>query len=316
MSSIKLPFGLKNDRLVEVSEVLSGKRCGCVCPGCKKDLIAKKGEVNAHHFAHDHTEDSDNCKYGAETAIHKMAKQIISEEKAIFAPSKVIEKIGTDRQLASHSVSREVHPEGPLFFDHVECEQVLGDIKPDVIARRGEQQFIIEVAVTHFCDRDKVSACRKKGYNVLEVDLKAFTEKLPTKKDLRAYILGEVAGREWLTLEAYPEVEKLVDEELRKQIDEANSRFAASVKASAHPPKLPPIPPEPIPKWPKTQSYRGKESERWFVCSICKESQKSFPNGKDLLPEEVYLFSCTLEEAPLGIATVTCPFCNSPVTAN
>lgn len=111
MSSFKLPFGLKNSRLVEVSEVLSGKRCGCVCPSCKKDLIARKGEVNAHHFAHAHAKDSDICGYGAETAIHEMAKQIIYEEKAIFAPSTAIKKKGTDHQGRSHSASGEVrHP--------------------------------------------------------------------------------------------------------------------------------------------------------------------------------------------------------------
>ena len=38
----KLPFGLKDGKLVEVSQVLNGFDFNCYCPNCKSPLIARK----------------------------------------------------------------------------------------------------------------------------------------------------------------------------------------------------------------------------------------------------------------------------------
>jgi hypothetical protein len=315
MSNFKIPFGLKKKRLVEVEEVLSGLRCGCVCPGCKKDLIARKGEVNAHHFAHAHIKDGDLCEYGAETAIHLMAKQIICEEKAIFAPSTVVEKKDHDDQGRSHSASREAHREGTLVFDVAASEQSLGAITPDILASIGEEQFIVEVAVTHFCDKSKISECRKNGYNVLEIDLKAFTKTLPTKDSLRKYIIGNASGRTWLSLKSYGNVEKQVERELQEKIAAANLRFEATVVKKVQRPKTTQQLEAPHRFEPSTYSEKNVK-KRWFVCLVCKENQKAYASWQQRLPEEIFLFSCTLEESPWDIANAQCPFCNSPVAVN
>lgn len=64
MQKGKLTYALKEERLVHISEVENGLQCNCKCPSCKQLLIAKKGNVNDHHFAHiSHIE----CKYGYET---------------------------------------------------------------------------------------------------------------------------------------------------------------------------------------------------------------------------------------------------------
>lgn len=47
-----LPFGLKNGKLVNVDQVDRGLACGCACPACNGQLIARKGEIRIHHFAH------------------------------------------------------------------------------------------------------------------------------------------------------------------------------------------------------------------------------------------------------------------------
>ncbi|BBH12957.1 competence protein CoiA family protein [Chromobacterium haemolyticum] len=47
-----IPFGLKQGRIVDISEVERGLACECVCTACGGPLIARKGEVNVHHFAH------------------------------------------------------------------------------------------------------------------------------------------------------------------------------------------------------------------------------------------------------------------------
>jgi len=50
-----LPFAVvkANGELVDVHDVLRGKACACVCPGCLAPVVAKQGEVNVWHFAHE-----------------------------------------------------------------------------------------------------------------------------------------------------------------------------------------------------------------------------------------------------------------------
>ena len=49
---MKLPFGKYQDDLIHISEVQSG-RTDLTCPNCGQSLIAKKGKLKEHHFAHD-----------------------------------------------------------------------------------------------------------------------------------------------------------------------------------------------------------------------------------------------------------------------
>ena len=49
---MKLPFGIFEGKFVHISEVTSG-RTTMLCPYCQQKLMAKKGRIKRHHFAHD-----------------------------------------------------------------------------------------------------------------------------------------------------------------------------------------------------------------------------------------------------------------------
>ncbi|GEM_PF-1961821 len=49
---MKLPFGIYQGNFVHISEVTSGKT-EILCPYCQQKLVAKKGRIKRHHFAHD-----------------------------------------------------------------------------------------------------------------------------------------------------------------------------------------------------------------------------------------------------------------------
>ena len=51
---MKLPFGIYQGKFVHISEVNSG-RTTILCPYCQQRLMAKKGRIKRHHFAHDGT---------------------------------------------------------------------------------------------------------------------------------------------------------------------------------------------------------------------------------------------------------------------
>lgn len=52
---LMIPFAIEysSGELVEVGQVKSGRGCGCVCPSCGQSVIARQGDVNQWHFAHD-----------------------------------------------------------------------------------------------------------------------------------------------------------------------------------------------------------------------------------------------------------------------
>ena len=71
----QITYGLHSGDLVHITEVERGLACGCICPCCENQLIARKGPIVAHHFAHA----GENCEGGAETALHLAAKEILSQ---------------------------------------------------------------------------------------------------------------------------------------------------------------------------------------------------------------------------------------------
>src|SRR3954462_4390695 len=85
MREARLPWGMMTDgRMISVETVESGLACECVCPACKRQLIAAKGDIYRHHFRH-HA-DQVECAHGGETALHLYAKQIICETLQLDYP--------------------------------------------------------------------------------------------------------------------------------------------------------------------------------------------------------------------------------------
>jgi len=61
--------------VVHVSAVARGLACGLKCPVCSAQVVAKKGEIVTHHFAH--VAESACAGLGGEGAVHRWVKQVI-----------------------------------------------------------------------------------------------------------------------------------------------------------------------------------------------------------------------------------------------
>ncbi|GAB3317149.1 competence protein CoiA family protein [Luteimonas notoginsengisoli] len=83
-AGLKVPFGERDGVLYPPSAVDSGLACGCRCPGCGQQLLAKKGQTQRWHFAHYHGGGDEHCY---ETAVHKMAKQVLLAARQIELPA-------------------------------------------------------------------------------------------------------------------------------------------------------------------------------------------------------------------------------------
>ncbi|MBP2460472.1 hypothetical protein J3A65_001236 [Rhizobium sp. PvP014] len=110
-----------------ISQVANGLRCGCVCYGCGRALVAKNGgDQNRHHFAHQPDEVTANCATAGETALHILSKEIIARHRRVSLPATSV--LGIDGKPV------EVTPERSIDLTDVRLEVVALEVVPDVTA--------------------------------------------------------------------------------------------------------------------------------------------------------------------------------------
>ena len=158
----KLIYALKDGNIVSIADVPSGKKCGCVCPACGDELIARKGQKRMHHFAHRSNED---CEYGYESSLHLAAKDILSRSEKMVIPPVYVEfpQSGKPKELISK--------ERKIPIDDVELEKRFDDIIPDIVVDSGDEHFFIEIYVTHPIDDEKLKKLKGKKISTIEIDL-------------------------------------------------------------------------------------------------------------------------------------------------
>jgi hypothetical protein len=216
---IKLPFALRDGVLVHISEVESGLKCNCICPDCKSPLVARKKEGKVTpHFAH-HNGNPD-CKHALESALHRLAKDIIEEQKAIALPSYGIDHDGRWCLLSSERVQS---------VDSVILEEPVDNFKPDVIAKVKGHKLLIEIAVTHFADEEKRQKIKHKGISAIEIDLSSLNGAQFDRATLTEIIVNQCTHREWLY---NSQTENLLKAELIKQqkIEEEETKRQKNLK--------------------------------------------------------------------------------------
>ena len=70
--------------MVHVDEVPQGRKCGCVCPRCHEELLARHGNIREHGFAHCSDKRGANLKICYAVTLYKLAEQIVKDGKRIF----------------------------------------------------------------------------------------------------------------------------------------------------------------------------------------------------------------------------------------
>ena len=187
-------YGLKDGALWFIADVPSGIACGCVCARCGKRLIAKKGPIRQHHFAH--YEDTD-CHGAAESALHRLAKELLAELPSFELPPYVYHRRRKTRagRLVEHR--QHIVPNGSVPIQHVSVEEHAGDIIPDILVTSYTSSLIIEVAVTHKVDRAKLRKLRRRNLPAIEIHLHAGDSFLP-RDVLKCKLQLDLECKVWL----------------------------------------------------------------------------------------------------------------------
>jgi hypothetical protein len=219
--SLLVPFGFKDGSLYEPRQVSNGKSCVCVCPGCHHPLIARQ-KAQTPHFAHAAGED---CKNGFETAIHLAAKQLIAERMEFSFPAVDLNLPGG---YGCKESTQNIYTSNVKQLSEVRIEPWLNGFRPDlVIVDSGGNEVLIEIAVTHFVDDEKLAKIKSRGIRAIEIDISSAREKLDFSL-LNKYLFGSPSSGIWLY---HPLTEKLKQEYLTKRENEwESSRKAESDK--------------------------------------------------------------------------------------
>lgn len=191
-------YGLKDNQLVYIDKVENGLECECNCPNCGQPLIAYNNPKNkkARHFQHQNLRD---CAGIYETIIHFLTKEIIQEQGFLTVPD-------VDYQLSEYAQSYDqqiiqssgkVTRSKKVYFDTIEIEKSVGNFRPDLKCTIKGKTVYVEVAVTHFVDKEKTDKIFKDGNPVLEIDL-SNESRILTKEQLDKILTTGIEKMKWI----------------------------------------------------------------------------------------------------------------------
>lgn len=167
----------ENGNLVHIDSVPNGEACGCTCPECGSKLIAKnKGQHNQHHFAH---VGGNDCVGAVESALHLMAKEILSEGKKIMLPRYPL-KVGGVRLFQS------------VIVESYDKELSL---RPDCVGDTDGQKLWVEFKRSHEVDTDKAAKIKSAKIECVEIDINACSLD-PLK--MKVFLEESSEDRQWI----------------------------------------------------------------------------------------------------------------------
>lgn len=185
------------------------------CPCCNELVIARQGKYNAWHFAH---KSKKECEGALQTALHLMAKDILSETKHFYIPD-----IYTREHWLYDSIympPMHIHKGGVISIDSVVLENRSGNIIPDIIMISKGRTLFVEIFVTHKIDETKKRKISELGVSTIEIDLSNCNREI-SKQELATFLVGDCKEKYWAW-------NKVAEETLRKLITMRHRDFFSS----------------------------------------------------------------------------------------
>ena len=184
---LNLTCALRDGKPVDIEDVESGLKCGCVCPVCGETLVAKKGMKLIHHFAH---YSGNTCEYGYETSLHMLAKEILSETKEITIPPVYISFPSSSKEKQLYS------PAKTISVDRVELETHFGNVVPDVVIYTGGKKLFLKIYVAHPISKATLFKLKKENISSIRINLSKIEHTI-TRQELHNILLQDYPEKKW-----------------------------------------------------------------------------------------------------------------------
>ncbi|MFG6080306.1 competence protein CoiA family protein [Paracoccus litorisediminis] len=167
-----MQFCLLDGEIQHISTCMIAKNQKLECPTCSAPVIARRGQVRKHHFAHKRAACSQRA-FG-ETVLHLAGKLAVQKLASIRCPAITGRSLDERIIYARDTLSIE----GELSLSDIHLEKKLRNVVPDVMANAKHHQIgivagpvAVEIYVTHKVDVKKCAKFEELQLPCLEVDL-------------------------------------------------------------------------------------------------------------------------------------------------
>jgi hypothetical protein len=176
------------------------------------------------HFAHYHAEECDIVT-ASETALHFLAKDVISEARCLALPS-IDARVSIKDVLGMvHEKSRTV-PSRIAAFDRVDQEVDVDWYRVDLRAFAGRKPLVIEIRVTHAVDETKRAYFAQREIAAVELDLSKVQRDI-RPKELAALLTESDSTASWLYCPKLTALQQDLLMDLKASVVEHNHEIVA-----------------------------------------------------------------------------------------
>lgn len=245
--------------VVDIDEVTKrGLNCNCRCAACKGDFIARKGEKNKHHFAH---QSNYVCVYANEIAIYLLARKMLGQLGTIELPAVPV-KIGQRSELAKESWQASI---GEVYY---QCEPE--QYPPLLVATLDNRPTRIILSFGKYYNTEDLEKLRREAK---DSDWDCISIPLPRIKDkesinpamLRNSLHGCVQDKSWIRNARADRWKQRLEEAAMKPPQTCPSSWGAAYDCPLH-----------------EQFREGKYYARPYDCETCSYNLATYPECKCL----------------------------------
>ena len=188
--NLDLTWGLLHGDLVHIDDVENGLSCNCCCPECHGILVAKQGTgLRRPHFAH-HIDAAPACNNAQESALHRIAKEILLRNDAINLPEA--------RNAETHEI---IDSAGYLSYTNPRAEVREGDLRPDILIDAAWGILRLEIFVSHRVDHRRLRKIQRADSPTVEITLGSGMRFTRTR--IKQAVLHDVDNKRWIHPRAY-----------------------------------------------------------------------------------------------------------------
>lgn len=188
----------RRGEIKSIAEVRSGLACECICPECKKQLVANNNDAyNEHHFAH---LSGVECDHGYETSLYVFAIKLLREAKRIRVPA------GPTAFSFKHKNLVDVQE---YKIISVQVEKYDEDYVPDIILELNNGDYLnVEIFVTHKVNLEKRAKIIRRQRDTIEIDLSQFDRDI-RDEEFKQILINGTKEKSWVYYYKHEQLENI-----------------------------------------------------------------------------------------------------------
>ena len=168
MSDSAIALGERDGLMFRAYEVDNGLRCGCVCPGCRKPLVAaNQGQKRFPYFSH---EELEGCANGRAEGVRRAAVQVIALRGKLLLPG--FSDAATFVAESGRVFTRDIcFDPVEVQADEVERFVDLDDLRAHALILSKGRQLVVRIKVTARQEHERNKRLREMNLSSIEIDL-------------------------------------------------------------------------------------------------------------------------------------------------